>query len=399
MEAFVYDAVRTPRGRGSAKGSLAETRPVELLATLFRALEQRNGLDTARVDDVTVGCNTQTAEQGSNVARAATLFAGWSYLSSGGTISRLCCSGVDAIATAAAKIDAGVDDLAVAGGVESMSRVPLFADGGPMFADPEVASASGFLHMGVAADIVATLGVISREDCDEYALRSHQRAAAARDSGAFDHSLVPVRDGDGELLLDRDEMIRDGQTIEQLSALEPAFAALAQDGARRVIDDKLPNLGELDHVHTVASAPQIVDGASLVLLGNRDQAAVLGAEPRARIVAAANAGVKSPLLTATAPASAKALERAGMTMRDVDLFEVNESFAAIVLHYGRHFDLDFERVNVNGGAIAMGHPLGATGGILLASLVDELESRDLEIGLLTIPAAAGIGAALMVQRV
>ncbi len=391
--------MRTPRGRGSARGSLAGTRPVELLATLFRALEERNGLDTSLVDDVTIGCSTPTGEQGADLARAAALFAGWSETGSGAVVSRLCCSGVDAIATAAAKIDAGVDGVAVAGGVESMSRVPLFADGGPLFADAEVAGAAGFVHMGVAADIVATLSSLTRAECDDFALASHRRAAAARDGGRFERSLVPVRAPGGELLLDRDEMIRDGQTIEALSALPLGFEELAQDGAREVIERRLPDLGPLRHVHTVASAPQIVDGASLVLMGSREQGDALGLEPRARVAAAANAGVTPPLLTATVPAARRALASAGMRVEDVDLFEVNESFAATVLHFVRELGLDPEGVNVNGGAIAMGHPLGATGGVLLVTLLDELERRDLEVGLLTIPAAAGIGAALLLQRV
>lgn len=383
MKAFIHDAVRTPRGKGSERGALAQTRPVELLAPLFAALAARNELDTSAVNDVTLGCSTATGEQGANIAKAAAHFAGWDYRSSGGTVSRLCCSGVDAIATAAAKIDAGLDDIAVAGGVESMSRVPIFSDGGPLFSDPEVAAAGGFVHMGVAADIVATLGEITREQCDAYALESHERAGVARDEGRFDRALIAV---DG---LDRDEAIRDGQTVEDLAGLEPAFADLATD----VVHRKLPNLGQIEHVHTVATAPQIVDGASLLLIGKEQAGA------RARIVSAANVGVKPPLLTATVPATQQALARAGMTLADVDLLEVNESFAAIVLHYIRHFELDPERVNVNGGAIAMGHPLGATGGILAVTLLDELERRDLEVGLLTIPAAAGIGAALVLQRV
>ena len=378
MKAFIRDAVRTPRGKGDERGALADQRPVELLAPLFAALEERNDLDTARVDDVTLGCSTATGEQGANIAKAAAHFAGWDYRSSGGTVSRLCCSGVDAIATAAAKVDAGMDDLAVAGGVESMSRVPIFSDQGPLFADPEVAAAGGFVHMGVAADVVATLGGISRDDCDAYAVESHKRAA-----GAPTPSMVPVNG------LDRDETVRARLTVEDVASFEPAFAGMAAG----VVHQKLPNLGEIEHVHTIATAPQIVDGASLLLIGSGQEGA------RGQIVSAANVGVKPPLLTATVPATQKALERAGMTLEDIDLFEVNESFAAIVLHYMRHFDLDPDRVNVNGGAIAMGHPLGATGGMLAATLLDELERRDLEMGLITIPAAAGIGAALIVQRV
>lgn len=379
MEAFIHDAVRTPRGKGSERGALAAMRPVELLAPLFGALAERNRLDTAAVGDVTLGCSTPIWDQGSNIAKAAAHFAGWDYRSSGGTVSRLCCSGLDAIATAAAKVDAGMDDLAVAGGVESMSRVPIFSDDGPLFADPEVAAASGFVHMGVAADIVATLGGISRAECDAYAVESHRRAASAD----FSASLVPVNG------LDRDETIRAGTTVKQLAALEPAFGDLPAG----VAHEKLPKLGAIEPVHTIGTAPQIVDGASLLLIGRAKEGA------RARIVSAANVGVKPPLLTATVPATQQALDRAGMKLGDVDLFEVNESFAAIVLHYMRHFDLDPECVNVNGGAIAMGHPLGATGGILAATVLDELERRDLEVGLVTIPAAAGIGAALIIQRI
>ena len=294
-------------------------------------------------------------------------------------MTRLCCSGVDAIATAAAKIDAGMDDVVVAGGVESMSRVPIFSDRGPLFSDPEVAAAGGFVHMGVAADIVATLGQIPRAECDAYAVESHRRAWRAD----FSKSLVPV---DG---VDRDEAIRGELTVEQIASFEPAFADMESD----IPYLKLPDLGPIEHVHTIATAPQIVDGASLLLIGKDKEGA------RARIVSAANVGVKPPLLTATVPATRRALERAQMKIDDIDLFEVNESFAAIVLHYMRHFDLDPAHVNVNGGAIAMGHPLGATGGILAATLVDELERRDLETGLITIPAAGGIGAALVLQRV
>ena len=276
MDAFIHDAVRTPRGKGNERGALADQRPVDLLAPLFRALAERNDLDTETVDDVTLGCSTATGEQGANIAKAAAHFAGWDYRSSGGTVSRLCCSGVDAIATAAAKIDAGMDDVAVAGGVESMSRVPIFSDHGPLFTDPEVASAGGFVHMGVAADIVATLGQISRADCDAYAVESHRRAAAAPTP-----SLIPVNG------LDRDEAIREGLTIDQLASFEPAFAGMTND----VPAEKLPNLGPIDHVHTIATAPQIVDGASLLLVGGEKEGA------RARILSCANVGVKPPLLT------------------------------------------------------------------------------------------------------
>jgi acetyl-CoA C-acetyltransferase len=383
VNAYIYDAVRTPRGKGSEHGALAHVRPVELLEPLFGALAARNELDTSAVDDVILGCSTAAGEQGADIAKAAAHFAGWDYRSSGGTVSRLCCSGVDAIATAAAKVHAGMDSLVVAGGVESMSRVPIFSDDGPLFADDDVASAAGFVDLGLAADVVATLGEITREQCDAYALESHERAGVARDEGRFDRSLIPLNG------LDRDEAIRDGQELADLAALAPAFAGSHAD----VVHEKLPSLGEIEHVHTVASAPQKVDGASLLLVGGKKGNA------RAEIISAANVGVKPPLLTATVPATQQALERAGMRLGDVDLFEVNESFAAIVLHYMRHFDIDPDRVNVNGGAIAMGHPLGATGGILTATALDELERRDLEVGLVTIPAAAGIGAALIIRRV
>jgi acetyl-CoA C-acetyltransferase len=399
MEAFIYDAVRTPRGRARPDGALAGVKPIDLLAGLFRSLEERTALDTARVDDIVLGCNTQTGEQGADIAKIASLYAGWDHNPSGATLNRFCCSGLDALATAAAKVDAGVSDLVVAGGVESMSRVPMLSDAGPWFADPEVAAVTGFVHMGISADLVATVSDISRGACDAFACESHARAGRAGDEGRFDRSLAPVRDGEGEMLLDRDEGIRDGMTIEKLAALPPAFAEMAAAGMGEVVRSRHPEVAELQHVHTVATAPQMVDAASLLLVGSRAAGEALGLPPRARIAAAANASVEPLMLTAPAPATLRALERARMTVGDVDLFEMNESFAAVAIEYMRRLGLEPDQVNPNGGAIAMGHPLGATGGILTMTLLDELERRNMEVGVVAIPGGAGIGAAMVVERV
>jgi len=393
MRALVYDAVRTPRGK-AGRGALAGTRPVELLATVLRALAERSGLDTSRVGDLVVGASSATGEQGGDIARAAALFAGWPDGVAGATLSRMCCSGVDAIATVAAKVDAGVDDLAVAGGVESMSRVGMFDDQGPIYADPEVARAAGFLHIGVAADALASSHGIARAELDRWAVRSQVRAAAAQAAGRFGQSMVPVVDSAGTTVLDHDEAVRASMTDADAAALPPSFAADAAGPFAAVLADRLPGL-EVVAAHTLASSPKMVDGASAALIG---RPGALDVVPRARVVAAANIAVRSPLLTGATVAARAALDRAGMTWADVDLFEINESYAAVPLHFLRESGVDEDRVNVNGGALAMGHPLGATGGMLLATLLDELDRSDLTIGVLAIPAAAGLGSALVVER-
>lgn len=393
MKTLVYDAVRTPRGK-AGKGALAGVRPVDLLATVLVALAERSALDTRRVNDFLVGCSTATGEQGADIARSSALYAGWGDTVAGATVSRLCCSGVDALATVAAKIDAGVDDVAVAGGVESMSRVGMFDDRGPLFSDPEVAAAAGFLHIGVAADALASSSGIARSELDRWALRSQTRAADGEDRGCFARAMITVRDRDGRVLLDRDEAIRRGLREEDLADLPPMFASEAEGRDAAVLRERMPEVSVVP-AHTLASSPKMVDGASAALLGAPGS---LEVQPRARVVSAANVAVRSPLLTGAAVAARTALDRAGMVPADVDLFEINESYAAVPLHFARALDVDEERMNVHGGALAMGHPLGATGGILLATLLDALEERDLAVGLLAIPAAAGLGSALVIER-
>ncbi len=400
MDAYIYDAIRTPRGAGKARGGLAGVRPIELLAGLFRALAARTGVDPAVVDDVVLGCVTQVGEQGANLAKIAALYAGWSHAVSGVTLDRFCASGLDAVNLAAAKVSSGMEDLVVAGGVESMSRVPMMSDGGAWFTDQDVARATGFVHMGVSADLIATLDGVTREECDAWALRSHVRAAAARANGHFARSLVPVMGADGATVLDRDEWIREGLTAAKLAALPAVFADVgAQGGDARALA-RYPEAGAIAHVHTVASAPGVVDGAALVLIGNRAAGERHGLRPRARIRAYANASVEPVvMLTAPAPAARKALARAGMSVADVDRHEMNESFSAVVLRYVRELGLDADRVNVDGGAIALGHPLGATGAVLVGTLLDALERADRAVGVVAMCAGAGIGAATVIERV
>lgn len=393
MKAFVYDAVRTPRGK-AGKGSLAGVRPVELVATVLSALAARRELDTSRVGDLVVGCSSATGEQGGDIGRTAALWAGWSDAVAGATVSRMCCSGVDAIATVAAKVDAGVEQLAVAAGVESMSRVGMFEDRGPIFADPEVAAAAGFLHIGVAADLLATTQGLSRRELDRWAVRSHRLAAQAQSRGAFAGSLVPVTSSSGEVVLVNDEVVRPGLADDDVAKLPPLFG----DDARRAADvlaARAPGV-EVVSAHTLATAPKMVDGAAAAVIGAHG---ALGTAPRARVLSAANVAVRSPLLTGATLAVERALERAGLALGDVDLFEINESYSAVPLHFLQHTGVDEERVNVNGGALALGHPLGATGVMLLSMLLDELERRDLSVGALAIPAAAGLGSAVVVERV
>ncbi len=390
-EPLILDVVRTPRGRAGRSGALVGTPPTSLVATLMHALDARAPGAGEHVEDVILGCSTVTGEQGADVARAAALLAGWSDDASGAVVSRLCCSGLDALATGAAKVSAGQHALVAAGGVESMSRVPMFSDRAPLFADPSVAAQAGFVHMGVAADLVAALDDTPRAELDALAAASHARAAHAHDAGHFARSLIPVAD-----LLDHDEAVRGGTTVEQLAALEPAFPA--DETAARIIRERLPDAPAVTPRHTVATAPQMVDGASLALIGTARAGARLGLQPRGRIIGHGSAGVRAPLLTSTVPAVERALAHAGATVEDVDLWEVNESFAAPVLHLTGRLEVDPAIVNVDGGALAMGHPLGATGGILLATLLDALDRTDGTLGVLTIPAASGIGAALVVER-
>jgi acetyl-CoA C-acetyltransferase len=387
---YIIDAIRTPRGRGNPKGALAGVKPVELVAGVLRALEERNRLDTSRVDDFILGCVTQTGEQGANLAKTAVMMAEWSDVVPGATVNRFCASGLEAVATAAAKIAAGSADLMVAGGVESMSRVPMFSDAGPWFADPEVAAKTGYVHMSTAADLLATLEGLSREELETLALSSHRRAGDAEPP----ESLIPVCDGDGNVILDREENVRSGLTPEKLAGL-PVLGELGK-GHDAVAAKRFPDVAEVHHVHSVATSPAIADGASAVLLASENVAKALGLAAKARWLASASAAVDPVLmLTGNVPASKKALGHCQLGTGDIALFEVNESFAAVPIHYRRHMEIDAERLNPRGGAIALGHPLGATGGILIANLVDNLKSG--ERGLASICGGAGVASAVVIE--
>ncbi|MDQ7041861.1 MAG: acetyl-CoA C-acetyltransferase [Rhodothermus sp.] len=401
-DAYIFEALRTPRGRGKTTGSLYEVKPIDLLATLFIELKRRYELDTAQVDDVMLGCVTPIGEQGGNIAKTAALYAGWDLSVPGVQINRFCASGLDAVNLAAMKVRSGWEDLVVAGGIESMSRVPMGADGGPMMLDPAVSMKIGFVPQGIGADLIATIEGFSREDVDRYALCSQQRAAHARANGYF-KSIVPVRDQNGLVVLAEDEHIRPDTTLEALAALPPAFEMMGTMGFDDVALQKYVTVERINHVHTAGNSSGIVDGAALVLIGSREKGEALGLKPRARIVSAALVGTEPTImLTGPAPASKKALQKAGMTLDDIDLIEVNEAFAAVVLKFIRDMGLEDEgpeRVNVNGGAIAMGHPLGATGAMLLGTALDELERRDLSTALITLCVGGGMGIATIIERV
>jgi acetyl-CoA C-acetyltransferase len=399
LDAYVYDAVRTPRGAGKDVGALRAVKPIDLLSPLYRALAERSSLARDAVEDVVLGCSVQVEDQGANLAKTSSLYAGWSESISGVTLNRFCASGLDAITYAALKVASGMESLVVCGGVESMSRVSMFADGGPWFADPKVAAATRFVHMGVAADVVATREGITRAECDDYAAVSQMRAARARDESRFARAIVPVRAEDGRVLLDRDECVRERVTKERLAALPAAFAELGA-AALPLVRARYPEIARIAPVHHAGSSPALADGASLLLIGNRAAGERHGLRARARIRAYANVSVEPvAMLTGAAPATKKALRAAGISARDIDLFECNESFAAPTLAFMRALEIDPARVNVNGGAIALGHPLGATGGILVATLIDELARRGGALGAVAICAGAGIAAALVVERV
>ena len=400
-EAYIFDAIRTPRGRGKANGSLHNVRSLDLLKTLFDALRERHDLDTSQVDDVLLGCVTPVKEQGGNIARTAPLYAGWDLDLPGAQLNRFCASGLEAVNLAAMKVRSGWEDLVVAGGVESMSRIPMGSDGGAMWDDYEVMGQLDIVPQGVSADLIASLEGFTREDVDAFALQSQRRAAVAQREGRFT-SIIPVRDAAGRVLLDGDEHLRPDATAEGLAALKPAFAALGAMGFDAVALKKYPQLDHIDHVHTAGNSSGIVDGAALVLVGSHEKGAALGLRPRARIVSAALLGDDPTImLTAPAPTSKRALQKAGMNVTDINLFEINEAFASVVLRFVREMGLPdgSERVNVNGGAIALGHPLGATGAMILGTALDELERRDLSTALVTLCAGGGMGIATIIERV
>lgn len=398
-EAYIYDAIRTPRGRGKEDGALHSVAAVDLLAMLLRTLQERTHLDRAQVDDVVFGCVTPIGEQGGNIARTAALYAGWRLDTPGMQVNRFCASGLEAVNTAAMKVRSGWEHLVVAGGVESMSRVVMGADGGAMYEDPRVSAAIGFVPQGIGADLIATIEGFTREEVDRYALESQRRAAQATREGRF-RSIVPIHDAQGALLLDRDEHIRANTTLVGLAALKPAFARIGEAHFDAIALAKYPQVGKIEHVHTAGNSSGIVDGAALVLVGSQAAGERLGLKPRARIRSAALVGTEPTImLTGPGPASLKALKLAGMSVRDIDLFEVNEAFAAVVLRFLRDIGLEgMEKVNVNGGAIALGHPLGATGAMLLGTALDELECTDKGTALIALCVGGGMGIATIIER-
>jgi acetyl-CoA C-acetyltransferase len=400
--AFIYDAIRTPRGKGKSNGSLHTTKPVDLVVTLLHEMLARNDkLDPSRIDDVVLGCVSPIGDQGMDIARTAVLKAGLPHSVPGIQLNRFCSSGMDAVIVAAQKMSTGWEDLVMAGGIESMSRVPIGSDGGAWPMDPETNFATSFVPQGVSADLIATLEGFTREDVDTYAARSQERAATAETEGRFAKSIVPVRDRNEEMLLDHDELIRPGTTVETLGTLKPSFAAIGDMGGFDAVAlQRYHWLERIDHVHTAGNSSGIVDGASLLLVGNEQIGTDLAMQPRARIVAAAATGTEPTImLVGPAPATRKALDKAGMSIDDIDLIEMNEAFAAVVLRFIKDMDADPDKVNVNGGAIAMGHPLGATGGILIGTVLDELERQNKRFGLVTACIGGGMGVAVIIERI
>ncbi|MEZ5497913.1 MAG: acetyl-CoA C-acetyltransferase [Steroidobacteraceae bacterium] len=400
VDAFIYDAIRTPRGKGKASGALHEVKPISLVVGLLNALKERNALDTSRVDDVVMGCVSPLNDQGSVLPRFAVLAADWSQSVAGVQLNRFCASGLEAVNMAAMKVASGWEDLVVAGGVESMSRVPMGSDGGAWSDDPETNFKTGFVPQGVGADLIATLEGFSRDDVDGFALRSQQKAAHAAASGYFSRSLVPVRDINGLAVLDQDEYIRADTTLAGLATLKPAFKSLGDAGLEAVVKMRYPMVESINYVHTAGNSSGIVDGAALVLIGNSQVGKELGLKPRARIVATAVVGSEPTImLTGPVPATEKVLAKAGLKIDDIDLFELNEAFASVVMRFQKHLGVTDEKMNVNGGAIAMGHPLGATGAMILGTCLDELERRKKRFGLVTLCVGGGMGIATIIERV
>jgi acetyl-CoA C-acetyltransferase len=398
-QALIFDALRTPRGKGKADGALHSVKPVNLVAGLLTALQQRTSLGTRQVDDVVLGCVTPIGDQGSDIAKTAVQVADWDISVSGVQINRFCASGLEAVNLGAMKVRSGFEDLVVVGGVESMSRVPMGSDGGPWALDPETNLHSHFTPQGVGADLIATIEGFSRQDVDAYALHSQQKAARARADGSFTKSLVPVQDQNGIILLDHDEFIRAESTLEGLGKLKPSFEMIGQMGFDATALRVYSHVERINHVHTPGNSSGIVDGAALMLIGSEAKGRALGLQPRARIVATAVTSTDPTImLTGPAPATRKALAKAGLRVEDIDLFEVNEAFASVVLKFIKDMAIVPDKVNVNGGSIAMGHPLGATGCAILGTLLDELETRRLRYGLATLCVGGGMGIATIIER-
>ena len=400
-DAFIFDHVRTPRGRGKPDGSLHGITPIQLAAQTLQAVRDRNELDTGLLDDVVLGCVSPLGEQGANIARVATIVAGYAETVPGQQLNRFCASGLEAVNNAAAQVMSGQSQGVVAGGVESMSRVPIGADGGAWVADPAVAYATYFTPQGIGADLIATLDGYTRADVDAFAVESQRRAAAAWAEGRFAKSILPVKDVLGRVVADRDEHMRPDTTLESLASLKPAFATMGeQAGFDAVAQMRYPQVESIEHVHTAANSSGIVDGAAGVLVGSKRFGGKAGLKPRARIRAFTSIG-SEPTIMLTGPAlvTQKLLKRAGMSVQDIDLFEVNEAFASVVMRFMRAMGVPHDKVNVNGGAIAMGHPLGATGAVILGTVLDELERRNLNTALITLCVGAGMGTATIIERV
>lgn len=398
--AYIYDAVRTPRSKGKADGSLHEVKPIDLGAGLLKGLEARHELDTSYVDDVIMGCVGPVLDQGADVAKMIAQNAGWDESVAGVQLNRFCASGLEAVNMAAQKVASGWDQLVVAGGVECMSRVPMGSDGGAMGQDPGFMLKEGFVPQGIGADTIATLDGYSREDVDAYATESQRRAAHARDNGYFDRSVMPVLDKNGLTILAKDDFIKPGTTVETLGKLRASFEMMGSFGFDDIMLKKYNQLDKINHVHTPGNSSGIVDGAAAVLIGSEQAGKDLGLTPRAKVLATAITSTDPIImLTGPGPAAKKCLKTAGLTVADVDLWEINEAFASVAMRYMRDLDISHEVTNVNGGAIAMGHPLGATGAMLVSTMVDELERRGLKRAMLSLCVGGGMGISTLIERV
>lgn len=399
-EAYIYDSIRTPRGKGKKSGALYQMKPISLLAECFKFLAQRNELDTSLVDDAVIGCVTPVDEQGGNIAKSALLFAQWSPKVSGFQLNRFCASGLEAVNLAAMKVRSGWEHLVVAGGVECMSRVQMESDGGPLIFDPESIIKSGYIPQGISADLIATIEGYSREELDAYALRSQQRSAQAWQQNYFGKSIIPIRDKAGLVILEKDEHPRPNSTMESLAKLPSAFEQTGLNGFDSIAMRRYPQIEKIKHFHTAGNSSGIVDGAALILIGSKKIGEKLNLKPRAKIIASGIASTDPTImLTGPTPATKKALTNAGMTAKDIDLWEMNEAFAAPVLKFQNDFNIDIEHLNVNGGAIAMGHPLGATGSMILGTLLDELERQQKSTGLVTLCVGGGMGVSTIIELI
>lgn len=398
--AYIYDAIRTPRSKGKPNSALNEVKPINLVTTLLGEMQQRHDLDTSRVDDLLMGCVSPVREQGAVLPKVALQKAGWDESVPGAQVNRFCASGLDTFNAAAARVASGWEDLICAGGYESMSRVPMGSDGGPFSEDPETILATNFAPQGIGADLIATIDGYSREDVDELAVRSQKLASAAQTAGYFDKSVVPVKDENGLIILERDDFIKPNTDMQTLGALKPSFAKMGQFGYDAVALAKYAEVERINHVHTPGNSSGIVDGASLVMVGNEQVGKDLGLTPRGRVLSVAVTSTEPTImLTGPGPAAKKALAKAGLTAADIDLVEINEAFASVVLRLQNDLNVPDEKLNVVGGAIAMGHPLGATGSALVSTMIDELERRNLKRALICMCVGGGMGIASIIERV